>query len=164
MRAPFVRRDDGGIDAELPAEGADAIRRVAEEFLDALADPTDVMYRLFPPAYPDDHEHQQEFAGLTHEDLVARKMQAARDVIASIDAGLGKRKTWRAVLDEEVARAWLGVINDARLTLGTSLDVTEGWEPFPQPGDDPESHARTLYFYLGMLEEFLVEALAGEFE
>ena len=54
------------------------------------------------------------------------------------------------------ARAWLAFLADARLMLGTRLDVTEDDELIPT--DDPEHN---LYLYLGYLQQSLVEELMG---
>ena len=57
--------------------------------------------------------------------------------------------------------SWLGAINDLRLVLGTKLDVTEETYERQMPEDDPNAPGLALYFYLGWLEEQIVEALAG---
>lgn len=163
MRSPFRPRRDGMIDVRLDDDAAAAIRRVAADMADALAHTDDPsMTRLFPPAYPDDHSDQEEFARLTRDDLVAGKVAAARAVIASIDEGTVKRGTWAAILDDETAGCWLRVFNDARLVLGTRLDIDEEEEHRPLPLEDARAPAMNLYLYLSGLEELLVEALAEQ--
>jgi hypothetical protein len=60
--------------------------------------------------------------------------------------------------------AWMGAVNDLRLVLGTRLGITEDDEfNFDEEGgDNPESVARSAYWYLGWLLEHLVEASASE--
>jgi len=50
-------------------------------------------------------------------------------------------------------------MNDARLIIGTRLDVTEDMEPEPLPYDDPNAPQYNLYLMLGAMEWALVEAL-----
>jgi hypothetical protein len=64
-------------------------------------------------------------------------------------------------LTEEEAEAWLSVINDARLALGTRLEVTEEMDFSGVDPDDPDSAPYAVYWWLGMLEEELVDALSG---
>ena len=64
-------------------------------------------------------------------------------------------------LDEEQMAAWLGALNDLRLVLGTRLNVTEDMHPDDLSDEDPRAHSLALYYYLGWLEEQVVEALAA---
>ncbi|MGH9120444.1 MAG: DUF2017 family protein [Acidimicrobiales bacterium] len=62
---------------------------------------------------------------------------------------------------EEVGRdeldSWVRSLNFLRLTLGTRLDVSE--EDDPYSATTPEQH---LYYYLGFLQESVVEALSSD--
>lgn len=157
---PFVPRRDGSVDAKLSVEEADALLRVAADILDELDDVADPgLRRLFPPAYQNDAKAEEEFAGLTKDDLIERKKLAANMVIKSIQHGKKKRGVWSARLDEETAASWLGLVNDARLVLGTRLDVTEEMDHSPLPADAPHAMEHNLYVYLSALEWTLVEAL-----
>jgi hypothetical protein len=63
-------------------------------------------------------------------------------------------------VNEDQLLAWLGAINDLRLVLGTRLDVTEDEAPeFEET--NPEAAPYALYYYLGWLEEQVVEELAA---
>ena len=159
MARPFTRTRTGRIAAALSDVEADAIARVAEDLGGAVEQPDDGMYRLFPTAYPDDAEKQESFASLTRDDLVAAKAAAARTTAASIAAGSRARGRWSAELDEETAGAWLSVLNDARLILGTRLGVTEDTDHRPLPEGDVRAPAHNMYLYLSALEEYLIEAL-----
>lgn len=160
MRGPFERRRDGSVDVRLSEVEAGAVRRVAEEMIEALGEPAaEPLRRLFPPGYSEDPAREAEYAAMTREDLVEQKRAAARAVVGSIDAGATRRGRWSAVLPPETATAWLTVVNDARLVLGTKLDVTEEMDHNPLPADHPQAPERTLYLYLSALEEALVEEL-----
>jgi hypothetical protein len=105
--------------------------------------------RLFPPAYRDDPDRQEEFRRLMEPDLLAHKREALRVMAETVD---------RERLDEEQLTAWLSALNDLRLVLGTRLEVTEDTE-LALEGPDAPGHA--LYHFLGWLEEQAVEALAA---
>ncbi len=157
---PFMPRGDGSLDVKLRSEEVEALRRVANDILDELKDTEDPgLRRLFPPAYKDDPDRNEEFEVLTRDDLLARKRNAAEAVLKSIDRGKTKRGTWSARLDEDVAQAWLALVNDARLILGTRLDVTEDMDHGPLPPDNPKALQHNLYVYLSAMEWALVEAL-----
>lgn len=157
---PFVPRGDGSIDARLSREETDALRRVATDILEELDHTEDPgLQRLFPPAYQGDAPREEEFAAMTRDDLIERKRNAATAVVDSIDGGKVRRGMWSARLDEETQQAWLALLNDARLVLGTRLDVTEEMDHEPLPSDDPRAPQHNLYVYLSALEWALVEAL-----
>jgi len=157
---PFIPGRGGSLDARLSAGEADALRRVAMDILQELNDTTDPgLRRLFPPAYRDDPKREEEFEVMTRDDLLIRKRNAAEAVVRSIDKGKTKKGMWSARLDEDVAQAWLALMNDARLVIGTRLDVTEEMNPEPLPADHPDAQQYNLYLYLGALQWALVEAL-----
>ncbi len=106
-----------------------------------------VVARLLPSAY-EDPQRAAEFRGLTEAGLRATKLAH----VATVRQGLRRDP---AVITDEV-RAWLAFLADARLMLGTRLEITEDDEMIP--GDDPEYN---LYLYLGYLQQSLVEELMG---
>jgi len=107
---------------------------------------------LFPPAYMDDPDRDAEYQRLVHEDLLAEHVQALHVMEETIDA----RR-----LSLEQLTSWLAALNDLRLVLGTRLNVTE--ETYQEEMDPkaPDTPAYALFFYLGWLEEQIVEALAS---
>ena len=151
----------GGVAVALPPVEAELLRQVVAEIRAVLSsqERPDFAYRLFPPAYLDDEAAQDEFAGLMTDELTAGKLAALAAVEASLARGRVKRGRWTVSLDAEESQAWLGVLNDARLTIGTKLNVTE--EDFAKPLDPeaPDAHTQAVYHWLGWLEESLVEAL-----
>jgi len=163
MRSPFTARPDGTIDVRLSEVEAQTVRRVAADMGEALAHTDEPsMHRLFPPAYPEDAGRQEEFARFTRDELLAGKRAAIEAVIGSIDEGGAKRGKFATILDDETAGCWLRVLNDARLVLGTRLDISEEEEHRPLPADHLRAPAMNLYLYLSGLTELLVEALAEQ--
>lgn len=158
---PFRRKKDG-IEVALRVAEAGAIKRVAEDLEQMLGDPDESMRRLFPPGYADDLALEEEFRAMTRDQLVTHKQRAVREVINSLEEGETRRGTWHGFLDADRQHAWLGVLNDARLVLGTTLDVGEDMEHAPLPATDPRAPAFNLYLYLGALEEALVEILLDD--
>jgi hypothetical protein len=154
VKRRFEPQRGGGFRLRLPAAERDMIRSVPGELRDLLGDDLDAadLRRLFPPAYQDDAERQEEYRRLTIDDLAERRREALRVVEETVDADH---------LTEEQLTAWLGVVNDVRLVLGTRLDVTEDSYLRPLPQDDPRFAQFALFSYMGFLEENIVEALAS---
>lgn len=106
--------------------------------------------RLFPPAYPDDAAAERAYRELVHQDLLGQHRAALEVVAATVEA---------RQLDEDDAVGWLAALNDVRLVLGTTLGVTEEGPPAMQ--NDVDAARWSLYGYLSMLVEQLVEAMSG---
>jgi len=114
----------------------------------STADPS--TRRLFPPAYPDDPEAEAEYQSMLHAELVdgrQARIGAVRDTLE------------RDALTAEEVEAWVGVLNDLRLTLGSELEVAQD-EDVPEEGD-PRREPFVRYVYLGWLQEQFVEAAAA---
>jgi alkanesulfonate monooxygenase SsuD/methylene tetrahydromethanopterin reductase-like flavin-dependent oxidoreductase (luciferase family) len=159
IRRVFTRNRDGSVDVALGEVEVNAVDQTAAELIKELSDPGENSARWFPPAYADDPQHQQEFARMTRDDLIEHKNAAAKTVVDSIREGAIKKGIWRARLTEEQAHAWLGALNDARLLLGTKLNVTEEMEHLPRAGHDPEVLRYNVYAFLSALQGLLVEEL-----
>lgn len=160
MRGPFSRHRDGSIEVHLTEVEAQAVRQVATDMLDELEDPADKgLRRLFPPAYKDDRVREEEFERMTRDDLLDQKRKAARAVVESIDAASSRRGRWTTTLDEDATNSWLAVLNDARLVLGTRLNVTDDVEHQPLPAEHPDAPQHNLYVYLSSLEWALVDVM-----
>jgi len=137
---------------DLPAE----LRAVFEG---PAGDP--VAQRLFPRAYldPTEEDAEAEYEALVQPDLLRQRLDALELVTVSfaraVDAG-----EWREVaLTPDDVAAWLGVLNDTRLVLGTRLGVTEDRELVAE--DDPDRMANLVYDWLTYLQGELVEQLLG---
>jgi hypothetical protein len=135
--------------------------------LDGLGDDTPparpddpALARLFPDAYPDDPDATAEFRRYTQADLTAERRRRARVALETLDRIKGGG---RLSLIPVEAAAWLGALNDLRLVLGTRLEITtDDQEPGQDFGpSDPRTAYIPVYYYLGYLQETLVEALSG---
>jgi hypothetical protein len=148
-----VRRTRRGeFDLRLPEEERAILRALPEQLRELLQSTDPTVRRLFPPAYQDDAERNAEYEQLVRDDLLAGKLQALQIMEATIDA--------RRISEDQLL-AWLGALNDLRLTIGTRLDVTEDLDPERIPDTDPRAQLYALFFYLGWLEEQVVEELAA---
>ncbi|WP_318210027.1 MULTISPECIES: DUF2017 domain-containing protein [unclassified Streptomyces] len=150
-----------------PAKDADPLAALfAEGPSKPPSDPA--LKRLFPDAYGDDSEELRaaasDFRRFTENDLRARKRDDALVVVRALDAlsadtaGEGGA-VLKLTLDE--SRAWLGALNDLRLTIGTRLEITdeEGEQLYRLPDSDPRKPMVMAYLWLGALQESLVETL-----
>jgi hypothetical protein len=117
--------------------------------------------RLFPNAYLDPTEEEAEsmYEALIQPDLARQRLDAIDLVTASFPRAV-EAGEWReiALTPDDVA-AWLGVLNDLRLVLGTRLGVTEDREAVVP--NDPDAAAHTVYDWLTYLQGELVEQLLG---
>jgi uncharacterized protein DUF2017 len=116
--------------------------------------------RLFPDAYPDDPDATAEFRRYTQADLTAERRRRANVALETLDRIKGGG---RLSLIPVEAAAWLGALNDLRLVLGTRLEITsDDQEPGQDFGPaDPRTAYIPVYYYLGYLQETLVEALSA---
>ncbi|MFD7959585.1 DUF2017 domain-containing protein [Streptomyces zaomyceticus] len=152
---------------EEPAEDADPLAALfAEGPSKPPSDPA--LKRLFPDAYGDDSEELRaaasDFRRYTENDLRARKREDALVVVRALDAlsaeAAGEGGAVLKLTADE-SRAWLGALNDLRLTIGTRLEVTdeEGEQLYRLPDSDPRKPMVMAYLWLGALQESLIEAL-----
>jgi len=154
-RSRRVRRTRGGMyEIKLPEVERELIANLTGQLKELLtmgpdADPS--LYRLFPVAYPENEELEDEYRALVIEELLDRHKGSIAVVEETINA---------TRVDEEQIVAWMGAINDLRLVLGTRLDVTEetGLDFDPT---DPNAALLAAYGYLGYLMEEIVQALSG---
>ena len=145
--------DDAGADGEATAaadeEDADAESDDVEA-VDVLTDP--VLIRLYPDARPDDPAWSARFRDMIRGDLD----DARRENLAVVEDTLDARS-----IDDDQAEAWLHVLNDLRLVMGTRLDITEEREAEPFDAEDPDAAAMIVYAYTGWLEGQFVDVLAA---
>jgi Domain of unknown function (DUF2017) len=134
----------------LPEGERELVRQLLGELRTLLAlgpeDPR--LRRLYPAAYSDDAEMEDEYRRLTHEELASGRLAAVDTVEATVGADA-------LTLDE--LTAWMHAVNSLRLVIGTMLDVSED-DPFAVDPDDPDARQFMLYGYLGLLLEEIVQA------
>jgi hypothetical protein len=152
FRSRIRRASGGAVRLELAEEERDLLRQVAGELRELLVEePEDPsLRRLFPTAHTEP-ELEREYRELTHDQLVRGREQ-------SLD--LLRDTAGRELLTREEADAWARALNDARLVLGTRLDVTEDFEWDALDARNPRAQELVLYAYLSWLQEQLVGAMA----
>ena len=154
---PSIRRTKSGdFQIRISPEEREILRALPgqlRDLLDARPDGDPGLARLYPPAHPEDERLEAEFRSLVGDDLTRQRREALDVMEATLSADR---------LDEEQLSAWLSVLNDLRLVLGTRLEVTEEMYERGFPEDDPRARGFALYGYLGFLEEQVVQALAGD--
>ena len=175
-RNTFKRNRASGFDVVLEAGEAAVLTRLCEELTTLLgaadepaeaaelgeaADP--VLERLFPRAYldPTEEEAEADWQRFAHGDLVDGRRRALATMEGTLAGAEIRRSRYELTLDEEQALAWLSVLNDARLALGTRLDVKEDMDLSGLDADDPETAPFAVYWWLGVLEERLIDVLSG---
>jgi hypothetical protein len=125
--------------------------RQSRELLEAEDPSTDpAVARLFPPAYQDDPLQNLEFE--TAQGSAPR--DGKLDAIATVERTLGASD-----LSEDELLAWVKVVNDARLVLGTRIEITEQATPRDFPEEHPDHDSFGVYVYLTWLEDRILRAL-----
>lgn len=104
--------------------------------------------RLFPSPYGDDAEQNAAWGLLARGELTDRRLAALERVEQMMDASR---------CDADQLGDLMRCINDARLVIGTRLDVTEVGPPLDLSPDDAATYA--AYEHLGLLLEQAVAAL-----
>ena len=150
-KALAFKRDGDRTTVLLGTDERDLVADLARQFHAVVADDEDPhLTRLYPTAYVDDDERQDDYAALVHDDLVRTRLGTADVVMATARA---------ESLDDEELAAWMQVLNGLRLLLGTRLDVSEEDEFDPNA---PEAPQRALLAWLGfLLEEAVGSASDG---
>jgi hypothetical protein len=153
MATRRIQRDrKGGYRLRLPTEERELLRSLPSQLREVLKTDDPSLRRLFPPAYADDDDANDEFRRLMRQELLDGKLQALRIV----EETAGEER-----LSGEQLEAWLGALESLRLFLGTQLDVQEEIYDRAIDPDDPDAPALALYGYLSWLQEQAVEALSS---
>jgi hypothetical protein len=129
----------------------------------ASADP--VTQRLFPHAYLDPTEERAEsqWQSLVHGDLVETRRSALTAVVLGLDAAApvtGEVAMREVVLDGAGTEQWVGILNDARLALGTALEITADTDIAGLDPDDPRFEPYVVYDWLTHLLAALLGAVS----
>jgi hypothetical protein len=124
--------------------------RALLEAEDPSSDPA--VARLFPPAYEDDPLRNLEFETNLGGSPRTGKLEALDTV----------ERTARATsLSEDEMLAWVGVVNDLRLLLGTRIEITEEATDEDFPEGDPRHDTYRAYHFLGYLLQEMLEAMGA---
>ncbi len=166
MSRRFTPRRGGRIDLTLEAPEAELLRGLPAE-LRALYEndnPDPARDRLFPRAYldPTEEEAEEEWQKLVFPELLRARLEALGRLTAALEQAETTRKDRVVVhLEPDDVQAWLGVLNDARLALGTRIGVTDGTDLTELDPDDPNAPVIAAYAWLTYLEGELVDTLLG---
>ena len=108
--------------------------------------------RLYQTAYNENPEHDAEYQGFMRDELTqsrAASIATVREMLSS-----------DSPVTENQLGAFMMVLNNLRLILGTLLDVNEDDD---EPDEtDPLYGQWQLYGYLGWLLEWVISSLTGE--
>jgi uncharacterized protein DUF2017 len=158
-RGPVRRTRRGEFELRLNSQERDVLRSLPGQLRDLLEreDPSsdEAVARLYPPAYVDDPVQNLEYEMVAGDELTKQRFAA----IATMDRTIESDR-----LSEDELLAWLGVMNDLRLVLGTRLDVTEETTEADFSRDDTRAASFALYVYLTWLVDAIVGALSGQTE
>ena len=147
----LVRRVDGTFSVRLPSEERDLLATLTAQLRELLVSgETSGTERLFPPAYANDAEREEEYRLLTHDELLQSRLAAIEVAEKSVEQ--------RSITADEL-NAWMGAVNSLRLVLGTRLDITEELDDVDL--DDPRADAFAVYHYLTHLLGEIVAALSS---
>lgn len=143
-----IRRTKSGIELSLSENEREMMGVLVTQLRELLGSDDASLRRLFPTAYQNDPQRDAEYQILARSELQDRKYAALDTVDETLHATL---------LDDEQAIAWMQVINQLRLVLGTRLDVGEDDDDFDPDG--PDALSRSVYFLLGMFLDQFVAAM-----
>ena len=124
--------------------------RALLEAEDPSSDPA--VARLFPPAYEDDPLRNLEFETNLGGTPRTGKLEAIETV---------ERTAYAKALSEDELLAWVGVVNDLRLVLGTRIEITEEATEEDFALDDPRHETFRVYQFLGYLLQEMLQAMGA---
>lgn len=163
----LVTQIDGMLRARADEAPKDELAELTGIRTGASSAPEDpILARLLP----DFHRLDDESAGKAERDSAAALRSLHEPELLDLKTGVAG-----VVLDTcppdggtvklslEQAEAWLSAVNDVRLALGTTLDVSEDM-PDELPEDDPRSPHMGVYQWLTWMQEHLVLALSPDDE
>ena len=148
---------EGSVTIRFSEDEAELLRRLLAEMETLLGSSSDrdpVVGRLFPRAY-EKKEEEESYRSLVGDELVSAKKANLR----SAGDMLGREGAAEAALSEDEAEAWLALLTDLRLAIGTRLDVTEEKMSEDIDPDDPEAAALSVLHWLGWVQGTILEAI-----
>ena len=153
---PVVARDNDLFEITLTVDEKSTLLSFVDQLSDILAmGPDDVrLRRLFPTAYHENPDHDAEYQGYMRDELTQSRSASivvVKDVLESTD-----------LITAAQLHAFMTVLNNLRLVLGTLLDVGEDDFEDDIDENDPAFGQWQLYGYLGWLMEWTISALSGE--
>ena len=128
---------------------------------EALPPSDPVRERLYPAGYADDAD-AAAFRELTEAGLQQDRSERLEHCRSELRKARAILRT-DLVLAPDAADRWIRVLNDARLTIGTRLDISED-DDGHLDATDPNVRDRARYVWLTALQDLLVTSLMGAAE
>ena len=157
----FRAGPDDTLTVSLAEEELGLLRALPEQLREVFEDDVDdpARARLFPRAYldPTAETEEAEWQALVGPSLLRERLDALELITVTLSRAELVRDGWQIDLTPDEVQAWLGVLNDTRLVLGTRLGVTEK-ERVLDPAD-PDAGGYALYQWLTWVQGDLVEEL-----
>jgi Domain of unknown function (DUF2017) len=167
MTARFKRSGDG-LRMTLSEPERELLRNLPDELRVLYEDDSgtdEARSRLFPSAYldPTEEHAEEEWQELVHPELLRDRLDNLAKVVDVLSGATeGRRGAIVVELGPDDVPALLGVLNDARLALGTRLGVTDETDVTDLDPSDPTAPVLAVYSWLTYLEGELVETLLGD--
>ena len=154
-KGPVTRIDATSYSLNIDASDRTTLNGLLDQLRDVLMhdSSSDIARRLFPAAYHQDDQHEQEYQRLMRDELLSSRLASL-----SLTTSLLERETNSdsIVLSADELDALMRSINSLRLVLGTLLDVDEDEFVAHLDEDDPAYSQYQLYSYLGWLLDWIV--------
>ena len=145
----------------LAEEELGLLRSLPEQLRDVLegAEDDPARVRLFPRAYldPTAESEEAEWQELVHPELLRERLDALELITGTLGRATAQGDWWEIALTPDEVQAWLGVLNDTRLVLGSRLGVTEDDDRIH--ADPTQAGAIHVYDWLTALQSDLVDQL-----
>ena len=160
-QGPITRDTDGGYTFSVDADDRRVLNDLFGQFKEVLVDgqESETVRRLFPTAYHEDPEHDEEYQRFMRSELLASHLHSVDRVRSLIDASA---ESTSIQLTQSDLDALMKATNGIRLLLGTLLSVSED-DHDDIDESDPTFGQHQLYAYLGWLLDWMVSAQAGAF-
>jgi hypothetical protein len=155
-----MRIEDAGggeIRLEMEEHEAELFRSLLIEmqtFLEVAHEADPVTERLFPKAYEGNGD-EAKYREMTETDLHAAKRETVREARDM----LGELGAVNVTLRSEQIEAWLRLLTDLRLAIGTRLEVTEDTMAAEIDPNSPDAAALSVLHWLGWIQESILERL-----
>jgi hypothetical protein len=149
-RRRFVRDRHGRVRPGLEDPERDLLRMLPEQARELVDHDDPMAKRLFPVAYLNDEAAQSDYHEIMGSQLLEHHQHALDTLMSTVDA---------PTIDIDELHTWLGAVEVLRLLLGTQLDVSEDIVEIDP--DDPRADQFTVYQYLSMLQNEIVDTLAA---
>ncbi len=157
----FRAGKDGTLTVSLAEEELQLLRSLPEQLREVFEGDEDdpARARLFPRAYldPTAESEEAEWQALVGPSLLRERLDALDLITTALARAQLVGDWWQVDLTPDDVQAWLGVLNDTRLVLGTRLGVTE--EERELDPADPEAGPYALYQWLTWVQSDLIDEL-----